>query len=160
MNQGKEASLVQREVAANAAGGIGGVPPLSFLSPGGEPPRPFLSPVGMRCSAYCSGCDKPSPGRGYHAILAKCIEKSSPVKGGFSFIIYNGSGCYCPAQQRSGVRTSLVHTTSLSVALGQDSRAAFPGCGEPSPGAQEQTAHTAFSEFWVQRHAAEGKTVS
>ena len=27
MNQGKEASLVQREVAANAAGGIGGVPP-------------------------------------------------------------------------------------------------------------------------------------
>ena len=45
MNQGKEASLVQREVAANAAGGIGGVPPLSFLSPGGEPPRPFLSPA-------------------------------------------------------------------------------------------------------------------
>ena len=45
MNQRKEASLVQREVAANAAGGIGGVPPLSFLSPGGEPPRPFLSPA-------------------------------------------------------------------------------------------------------------------
>ena len=27
MNQGKEASLVQREVAANAAGGIDEVPP-------------------------------------------------------------------------------------------------------------------------------------
>ena len=32
MNQGKEASLVQREVAANAAGGIGGVPPLPYCA--------------------------------------------------------------------------------------------------------------------------------
>ena len=33
MNQGKEASLVQREVAANAAGGIDEVPPLATCAP-------------------------------------------------------------------------------------------------------------------------------
>ena len=62
MNQGKEASLVQREVAANAAGGIGGVPPLSFLSPGGEPPRPFLSPGGEPPRPFLSpGGEPPRP---------------------------------------------------------------------------------------------------
>ncbi len=41
-------------------------------SSGGEPPLPFLSPVGMRCLPYCSGCDKPSPGKSLGAVLAEC----------------------------------------------------------------------------------------
>ena len=34
--------------------------------------RPKLAEGFMRCQARCSGCDKPSPGRGRGAILAQC----------------------------------------------------------------------------------------
>ena len=54
MNQGKEASLVQREVAANAAGGIDEVPPLATCAAalsnqtGAEP---FNGPYNPPCMA-------------------------------------------------------------------------------------------------------------
>ena len=53
MNQGKEASLVQREVAANAAGGIGGVPPArcpgshTVLAPGKRKKPPLWAAFSM-----------------------------------------------------------------------------------------------------------------
>ena len=100
---------------------------------------PFLSPVGMRCPAYCSGCDKPSPGKSLGAVLAECrktyitkrVVRPTPInlqkaalQGGFFF-------CTLPGLHPGPYRGWLAST-----------------------GAQEQTAHKAFSEFWVQRHAA------
>ena len=37
--------------------------------------RPKLAEGCMRCQARCSGCDKPSPGKGQGAILAECHRK-------------------------------------------------------------------------------------
>ena len=42
--------------------------------------RPFLSPVGMLCWPFCSGCDKPSPGRGLFAVPGQGLRKARCVQ--------------------------------------------------------------------------------
>ena len=115
MQWGKEASLVQREVAANAAGGIDPVPGRPSAMEKADPMQwgTEASLVQREVAANAAGGIDPVPGRP-SAMEKAAIQNKIP----------RFPGNFCSTKQRNKVRLD---------ALGQDCNPALSGVGLPAP---------------------------